>query len=51
MGNAGAASAGMDAAPVALEEGVKGIINEIDTATKETTSGKFASYDGRTLTW
>jgi norsolorinic acid ketoreductase len=41
----------MDTAPVAVEDGVKGIVNVIDNATREKTSGKFMSYEAKELPW
>ena len=51
MGNYGAAAHGMTEAPVEVEDGVKGIVSQIDKATREDTSGKFVSFDGAEPSW
>jgi len=51
LGNDAAKSAGMNAAPVPIAEGVNGVISQIDGATRENTSGKFMSYNGEQLPW
>lgn len=38
----GAKFAGMEAAPVTVEDSIKGILNRLDNATREETSGTFA---------
>ncbi|THY81960.1 NAD(P)-binding protein, partial [Aureobasidium pullulans] len=45
MGNHGAEVVGMERAPVSLEQSVEAILEEIDSATKEETSGTFQSFD------
>lgn len=37
--------------PVTLEDSVRGMLRVIDGATRETTSGKFITYDGELLQW
>ncbi|KAJ7612573.1 hypothetical protein FB45DRAFT_990379 [Roridomyces roridus] len=44
MGNGGARAFGMEQAPVAVGDSVKGILNRIDGATREKSSGKFFNY-------
>ncbi|KAG4440081.1 hypothetical protein IFR05_004424 [Cadophora sp. M221] len=41
LGNHAAAGAGMEQAPVSLEDGIKGVVDQIDKATRESSSGKF----------
>lgn len=41
----------MDAAPVAVEDGVRGVVHVIDEATREKTSGKFMTYENKELPW
>jgi len=50
MGNAGAKWAGMEKAPLTLEQSVSGMMKVIDGATKET-SGKHMRYDGSNSKW
>ncbi|KAJ4387611.1 hypothetical protein N0V93_008207 [Gnomoniopsis smithogilvyi] len=45
-GNATAQVLGMTNAPLTLEESVTGLLEAIDGATKEKTSGKFLNFDG-----
>ncbi|KAJ7614917.1 NAD(P)-binding protein [Roridomyces roridus] len=45
MGNAGAEANGMPHAPNTVEESVTGILNRVDSATKEETSGKFLNFE------
>jgi len=51
MGNAGAEAHGMTEAPVEVEDGVKGIVSQIDKATRENSSGKFITFDGAEPSW
>ncbi|KAL2074287.1 hypothetical protein VTL71DRAFT_8065 [Oculimacula yallundae] len=53
LGNHAATGAGMEQAPVSVEDGIKGVIDQIDRATRESTSGRFMSaQDGNTaLPW
>lgn len=44
-------SVGVESPPMSLEESVDGILKQIDTATRSTTSGTFVSYDGSTIKW
>jgi norsolorinic acid ketoreductase len=41
----------MSAAPVPIQEGVNGMIEQIDKATREHTSGKFMAYNGEQVPW
>ncbi|KAH6972796.1 hypothetical protein BKA56DRAFT_592832 [Ilyonectria sp. MPI-CAGE-AT-0026] len=51
LGNHAAQSSGLQQAPVAVEDGVNGIVNVIDKATREKTSGRFWSWDEQELPW
>ena len=52
MGNVGAKIAGMDEAPMTLEQSVTGILKIVDPATRETHSGKFwSAEDSKELPW
>jgi len=51
MGNAGALANGLTEAPVTLKESIDGMISKIDNATRESTSGKFVSFDGEHINW
>lgn len=51
LGNHAAQSSGMSEAPVAVEDGVHGIVDVIDKATRENTSGRFLSWDEQELPW
>ena len=53
LGNHAATGAGMEQAPVSVEDGIRGVVDQIDRATRELTSGKFMSaQDGDTpLSW
>ena len=52
MGNTGAKVAGMDEAPMTLEQSVTGILKIVDPASRETHSGKFwNAEDGKELPW
>ena len=41
----------MEIAPMSVEDGVKGIIKQIDNATREETSGTFVTFNGEPLAW
>jgi norsolorinic acid ketoreductase len=41
----------MVAAPVPVQDGINGMITQIDKATREETSGKFMSFDGSEIPW
>ena len=41
----------MTAAPVAIEDGVNGLMDQIDKATRQETSGKFMTYSGDQIPW
>jgi norsolorinic acid ketoreductase len=51
MGNAGAKANGLEEAPTTLEECVNGMIEKIDGATREATSGTYVSFDGQFIPW
>ncbi|CAF1499861.1 unnamed protein product, partial [Rotaria sordida] len=51
LGNPFAKSVGMDQAPVTIEDSIKGQLKVIDGATREKTSGRFWSFDGKELVW
>jgi len=51
MGSTSAKSAGLEDQLVSVEEGVKGLVEKIDGATREETGGKFVSWDGSALAW
>ncbi|KAB8298027.1 hypothetical protein EYC80_001799 [Monilinia laxa] len=44
-------SVGVEEPPMSLEESVEGVLGQIDTATRETTSGKFVSHNGAIIPW
>lgn len=44
-------SIGVKEPPMSLEESVNGVLEQVDSATKETTSGTFVSYDGAPIAW
>ena len=41
----------MKNAPVPVEDGVNGVFEQIDKATREKTSGRFMNYNGEELPW
>ncbi|KAE9381036.1 NAD(P)-binding protein [Stipitochalara longipes BDJ] len=51
MGNMGASAAGMEKAPVTLEESITGMLSKIDHATRESISGTFQSFDETNYNW
>ena len=51
MGNTAAVGVNMEEAPTPLEEGVEGIIRQLDKATRQETSGKFVAFDGEINPW
>ena len=51
MGNNAAYGVGMEEAPVALQDGVAGIMDKLDKATREKTSGTFVTWDGEQIAW
>ena len=51
MGNAGAKANGLEEAPVTLKDCVDGMIDKIDSATREKTSGTYVSFDGKHINW
>ncbi|KAK5087541.1 hypothetical protein LTR70_006966 [Exophiala xenobiotica] len=51
LGNHAARGAGMATAPVAIQDGVAGLIEQIDKATRQETSGKFMAYNGEQIPW
>ena len=50
-GQAFADSIGVPEPPMTLEESVKGVLAQVDVASKITTSGSFVSYDGKVIPW
>jgi norsolorinic acid ketoreductase len=50
LGNHAATGAGMSAAPTSLADGVN-VVDKIDSATKEKTSGTLMTFDGGELGW
>jgi hypothetical protein len=51
MGNVGAKANGLEEAPVSVKECVDGMIDKIDGATREGTSGRFVSFEGGIVNW
>ncbi|KAJ8060269.1 hypothetical protein OCU04_010610 [Sclerotinia nivalis] len=51
MGQAFADSVGVNEPPLSLEESVNGVLRQIDTATRETTSGSYVSWNGDVIPW
>lgn len=51
MGNAGALANGLTEAPVTIKASVDGMMSKIDNATRDSTSGKFVSFDGEHINW
>ncbi|KAK5075793.1 hypothetical protein LTR24_009884 [Lithohypha guttulata] len=51
MGNTGAQAFGLEKASITIEESINGVVNVIDNATREKSSGKFLSWDGTESTW
>jgi norsolorinic acid ketoreductase len=51
LGNHAATSSGMSSAPISVEDGVQKVIEIIDNATRESTSGRFMSAQGGELPW
>ncbi|KAF5876899.1 putative aflatoxin biosynthesis ketoreductase nor-1 protein [Botrytis fragariae] len=51
MGNAGAIAMGLESAPVKIEESIKGMLEKIDNATREGTSGTLQSFDETKYPW
>lgn len=51
MGNEGANHFGMDEAVVKLDDAVNFLVDQIDTATREKTSGRFPSLNGGEIEW
>lgn len=50
-GNLGASTVGMEKAPTSVEDSVKGLLQKIDGATRDQTSGTFQSADGAEYGW
>ncbi|TEY36326.1 hypothetical protein BOTCAL_0558g00040 [Botryotinia calthae] len=50
-GQAFADSVGVEEPPMSLEESVSGVMRQIDTASRETTSGSFVSWKGDVVPW
>ncbi|KAF7869912.1 hypothetical protein EAF04_004696 [Stromatinia cepivora] len=51
MGQAFADSVGVKEPPLSVEESVDGVLKQIDTATRETKSGSFVSWNGDVIPW
>ncbi|KAB8225712.1 hypothetical protein BDV33DRAFT_198123 [Aspergillus novoparasiticus] len=51
LGNVGVRGMGHSEALVAIQDGVNGVLDRIDTATRERSSGKFLSWDIEELPW
>lgn len=51
MGNDNAKVFGMEKAFVTIEDSITAVVAVIDNATRESTSGKFASWNGEELPW
>ncbi|KAE8442836.1 hypothetical protein EG329_002808 [Mollisiaceae sp. DMI_Dod_QoI] len=51
MGSASAKMAGLEERLGSVEEGVRGLVERIDGATREKTGGEFVSWDGSALDW
>ncbi|KUJ18560.1 NAD(P)-binding protein [Mollisia scopiformis] len=51
MGVGSAKPVGLESALTDVEEGVKGLVGQIDKATREETSGEFVMYDGSVTPW
>jgi norsolorinic acid ketoreductase len=51
MGNAGALACGMKQAPLTLEPSITGMLDKIDSATRENSSGKFVTFNGEKPSW
>ncbi|RDW80591.1 hypothetical protein BP5796_05289 [Coleophoma crateriformis] len=50
-GQAFADAVGVAEPPMSIEASVDGVLKQVDAATRETTSGKFVSYDGKIFPW
>ncbi len=50
-GQAFADSIGVPEPPMTLEQSVNGVLEQIDRASKTTTSGSFVSHDGSIIPW
>jgi len=51
MGNDAATGVGMKEAPLTVQDGVNGIIAQLDKTTREKSSGTFISFDGESIPW
>lgn len=51
MGNEGAAAFGMKEATTSTEDSINGMVQHIDTATREKTSGHFPVWEGGEFAW
>jgi norsolorinic acid ketoreductase len=51
MGNSAANRVGIEEAPVGLREGGDGIIDKLDKATREKSSGTLITWDGEDIAW
>ncbi|CZT45528.1 related to aflatoxin biosynthesis ketoreductase nor-1 [Rhynchosporium secalis] len=50
-GQAFADSIGVESPPMGVEDSARGVLEQIDRGTKDTTSGSFLSYDGTVIPW
>ena len=51
MGNGAAGAVGMVEAPIALEEGVAGLVGQFDAASREGSGGRFFNWSGEEIAW
>lgn len=51
MGNMGAKAMGLEQAPQTMRESVDGVLDKLDNATRESTSGTFQDYSTRVYGW
>ncbi|TGO50031.1 hypothetical protein BOTNAR_0408g00070 [Botryotinia narcissicola] len=51
MGNTGATAMGLESAPVKIEDSIKRMLEKIDNATREETSGTLQSFDEKKYPW
>ncbi|KAK3116868.1 hypothetical protein LTR53_002308 [Teratosphaeriaceae sp. CCFEE 6253] len=51
MGNSGARKLGLEAADITVDESVAGLVDVIDHATREGSSGKLIDFKGNVLEW
>ncbi|KAJ8115549.1 hypothetical protein OPT61_g2834 [Boeremia exigua] len=51
MGNRGARFAGLEVAPVTIQQSVEGIVREIEISSRSRNNGRFTTYNGKTIPW